>query len=373
MNKTLIIFHLVDDCHSFHRMPMIKAFAKSAINDFDILCVCPAISVGSVFNGRIFNAESVGRISKIDKNLFCYTPIIHEGKAFWSIFKNDNGFYKKYCDKALNCISAERYLNVINWIYRPEQAGIVEAADKSPYIFECYDDYLHVLATGELIPGSSEKEAELIRNSIITFVTSKELFNQKSKISSNVIYAPNGVDFELFYSKDRVCDRKNIGYIGNISDFLNYQLLEEAISLLPEFNFIFVGPVTSKEVKKLRKFENVVFKGKVERSLLPKVLSEFNIALIPFKQNRAMDAVNPLKLWEYLAAGKIVISAPNKEISMYKDIVSFVKDGKGLAERIRQEYVLRNDKKRKEGIELAKMHSLGKLTAEMVGKIKGVL
>jgi len=78
MNKTLIIFHLVDDCHSFHRMPMIKAFAKSAINDFDILCVCPAISVGSVFNGRIFNAESVGRISKIDKNLFCYTPIIHE-------------------------------------------------------------------------------------------------------------------------------------------------------------------------------------------------------------------------------------------------------------------------------------------------------
>ena len=55
---------------------------------------------------------------------------------------------------------------------------------------------------------------------------------------------------------------------------------------------------------------NVRFTGRVSRDVGAAAVNRYDVLLIPFVVNEAIHAVNPLKLWEYLATGKPVVSTP---------------------------------------------------------------
>ena len=55
---------------------------------------------------------------------------------------------------------------------------------------------------------------------------------------------------------------------------------------------------------------------------IPAYLSAFSCCLVPFAITRLTEAVNPIKLREYLAAGRSVVSTPMPEVLQYGDVVS---------------------------------------------------
>jgi glycosyltransferase involved in cell wall biosynthesis len=60
---------------------------------------------------------------------------------------------------------------------------------------------------------------------------------------------------------------------------------------------------------------------------MPAFMQAFDACLVPFARNRLTTAVNPIKLREYLAAGRPTVATALPEIEPYRDVVELVADG----------------------------------------------
>ncbi|MFT4738021.1 MAG: glycosyltransferase involved in cell wall biosynthesis [Cyclobacteriaceae bacterium] len=212
-------------------------------------------------------------------------------------------------------------------------------------IYYCYDEIAEARwckKHGARLEVPVAKEADHV------IVTSSALLEAKKHLNSNCHLIKNGVDFELFhtaYNQQPTKSRITIGYLGSIDDRLDYALLEKVIAEKQECDFLFVGRVTCNQGhKRLKKYINVTFAGAQSPQMLPKFLSTFDLAMIPFVKNEFTRNIYPLKINEYLAAGVPVISTPFADLSDFhgyitladspqafiRDIVTYPVRSKGL-------------------------------------------
>jgi teichuronic acid biosynthesis glycosyltransferase TuaH len=176
-------------------------------------------------------------------------------------------------------------------------------------------------------------EREAISKADITLATSKELTTLKSRFSDRVFYLPNAADISLFkkavsqkYSKPkelRNIDKKIIGYTGNIGLRIDYELLKKVALAHSDKLLLMVGPLGNDSYKKhgLDKIPNILFTGPKDISELPAYLQYIDCAIIPFEYSTLTKSIYPLKINEYLAAGKAVVStAFSADISEFRDV-----------------------------------------------------
>jgi len=170
-------------------------------------------------------------------------------------------------------------------------------------------------------------ENDVIRKADITFCTSTGLLELHKEKAPNVMLLPNGVDQSVF-SADvmktpgelRGISKPVIGYIGSIEYRMDFELLQSVVQSLPSYQFFFIGPVNEKgsAIDGLRRCKNVYFLGSRPQAELPAYLSHFDATIIPFKCNNLTSKIYPLKVNEYLMAGKPVVST-----NFSRDISSF--------------------------------------------------
>jgi glycosyltransferase involved in cell wall biosynthesis len=164
-------------------------------------------------------------------------------------------------------------------------------------------------------------------------VTSQGLFNKKSKQHPNCHLVKNGVDFDLFASphsqpiqKPIVSSHahiKTIGYLGSVDERLDYDLIKKVIQATPQYQYLFVGRVTQTEYQKqLEQYPNVVLVGAQPPIVLPTWVQQFDVCWIPFIKNELTAGIYPLKINEYLAAGKPVVSTSFSDLTDFTSVIS---------------------------------------------------
>jgi hypothetical protein len=95
----------------------------------------------------------------------------------------------------------------------------------------------------------------------------------------------------------------------------------------PNYEFLLVGSTYGCEkLNELEKIKNVTLVGEVEYSRLTEYLYSFNVAIMPFKINKLITAVDPVKLYEYIALGKSILTVEYKELLKFKEFVNFYSD-----------------------------------------------
>jgi O-antigen/teichoic acid export membrane protein/glycosyltransferase involved in cell wall biosynthesis len=103
--------------------------------------------------------------------------------------------------------------------------------------------------------------------------------------------------------------RPRMGYVGAIDErALDAGLLEELARSEPQWTFVLAGPALPRVRDRLAVLPNVHLVGEVAYSQLPGVLQGIDVCLIPYRIGERIDYVQPKKLFEYLAAGKPVVS-----------------------------------------------------------------
>jgi len=105
--------------------------------------------------------------------------------------------------------------------------------------------------------------------------------------------------------------------ISSLNNIKNNSIL--FYSALVNFQFKIKDNVNY-DLKKLEKFKNVHFLGERPYSELPKYLHGFDVCLIPFKNVPLIEATHPVKIYEYLAAGKPVVATKMLELLPIKDL-----------------------------------------------------
>ncbi len=206
----------------------------------------------------------------------------------------------------------------------------------------------------------SQREEHVAKNSDLLVCVSKELYRSKLKYkdkNSNVYYLPHGVEFSLFnqaaqkqrpYPGLRTVTGLIAGYFGTLTEQNDIELLEYCAENLPDVTFVFAGQITAGDYSKLKRMKNTIFPGRVAYEQIPLLCASFDVCLLPWKMNKWIYSCNPLKLFEYMAAGKPIVSVPIEEVvNNYSDIVSVASGKDKFSKAIKWE--LANDtKERKE-------------------------
>ena len=109
-----------------------------------------------------------------------------------------------------------------------------------------------------------------------------------------------------------------VGYYGAIASWFAIELLAEVARLLPDHLFVLGGSSEGCDLSAAADLENVVFLGELPYSELPAFLACCAVAIIPFRLDPLIQATNPVKLYEYLAAGKPVVATPLPELKRLK-------------------------------------------------------
>ncbi len=224
------------------------------------------------------------------------------------------------------------------WFASPAGLGLLDAVPHRLSVYRLADR----LDQFDRIPSSVNiLSEELIRSSGLVLATSRYLQQwAQQRGERKVHYLPNGVD-DIFFEEQLSIpadfpsgDRPVVVYLGALDSRFDADLVAGAVKKNRGYHFLMIGPVTSGEVKeKLDRLEgevNFSLAGPREHLLAPAYLRHSSAGIIPFKQNRLTEAVNPIKYYEYLASGLPVVVPPLRELVEMKGPACFYEDLGGL-------------------------------------------
>ena len=190
-------------------------------------------------------------------------------------------------------------------------------------VYDCMDHH------GGFADNSEEvlaREHELMRDADLLVVTSDWLFDEAGKYNPHRSMIRNACQYEHFANppvrifKDPQ-GRKVIGYYGAIAEWFDLDLVEKVARRFSDCLVLLVGADTGGARRRLQPLGNVEFTGEVPYASLPYYLEGFDVCLLPFQVIPLTLATNPVKVYEYLSAGKDVVSIDLPEIRQFGDLV----------------------------------------------------
>ncbi|HEY3204021.1 MAG TPA: polysaccharide pyruvyl transferase family protein [Thermoanaerobaculia bacterium] len=198
-------------------------------------------------------------------------------------------------------------------------------------VYDWIDDLTVFPYDPELLRRNHERG---LAEATIVASVARRLHEQALARRSDALYLPNGVEYERFAAEaplpsgDRDLDafraagRPIAGYYGALAEWFDYELLDEAARLKPDWSFLLIGPMYDQSLlgRPMLNRPNVRWTGPRDYHLLPGYLRLFDVATIPFKINEITTATSPLKLYEYFAAGKPVVTTPMPECMAYPEV-----------------------------------------------------
>jgi len=214
-----------------------------------------------------------------------------------------------------------------------------------------------------------KQEKTLAQKVDIVFAVSEYLSQLLRKYNQNTFTTLNAVDYDLYCKSQKPSRYKFgrkpvLGYIGNIADGkTNFVLLYDIAKAFPGCRLVLVGPVNSRNpyLGKLRKEKNVVFLGKHTVTELPELMRNFTVCLMPYIFDKWMlKAGQPLKLQEYLASGKPIVSVPFESLREYKRLVYVAKTSREFILKIKSALKEKDDNLKWNRIKIAKNNTWDK-------------
>ncbi|MEM9918604.1 MAG: glycosyltransferase [Bacteroidota bacterium] len=232
------------------------------------------------------------------------------------------------------------------------------------HIYQCVDD----IGTDDYIRKHGVRlEKQAVAKADVTTVTSNELYRICSQISDQVYVLNNAADIRIFqravfekFPKPKELEAakgKIIGYMGNLDNMrIDYPLLKAIATQLPEHTLLLIGPINNDEYKNigLDQLPNVIMTGGKSIEALPPYLQYFDCALIPFLCNKITKSIYPLKINEYLAAGKAVVSTRfSVDIEQFEAHIYLADDHAQFVAHIKQAIQEDDAARRKQRLEVA--------------------
>jgi len=298
-------------------------------------------------------------IQKISKKLSVCTPSVKVIDGSGSFYR-----FRTWANETLPGIVFKNTLkklgynkaNTMLWLFPP-----------SRYIETLLESVPHAYKVTQIVDNNtfhsdmSEKEVAVIdaqykRLASIsdTVITSSDLnFDFFKDLNSNTFKFINAVDSQFIGIASELPHKTNntrpkLLYVGWISQRTDMALLKYIAQNRPDYDVIIAGPDEGPlEESNIQALDNVTYLGKVAYSTLPELFSSCDICLIPHKDNKYSQSMSPLKLFQYLASGRPVVSTDIGGIDHWKALIHIANSYAQFIEQI--DYVLVND-----NIELSK-------------------
>lgn len=216
--------------------------------------------------------------------------------------------------------------NTISLVQHPFWHGIATVLPNSRTIYDCMD---HHEGFGNTAADILTLEHALFRDADLTITTSAWLDQTVSQHTGRRALIRNAGDFDHFSRPPSATYRapmgkRIIGYYGAIAEWFDQEMVEMVARRFADCCVLLVGADTVNAKARLGRLPNVQFIGEVPYAELPFYLHAFDVCLLPFKVIPLTLATNPVKVYEYLSAGKSVVSVALPEMKQFGELVRTV-------------------------------------------------
>lgn len=266
---------------------------------------------------------------------------IKEQKENLYLVNLNNPLIKKWIAEVLDKTKKDKYIQIYstNWSMTvTEMKKYIE--DGYKVIYEYIDDLNPTLAGTKELPVNIKEKYEYVmeHKDIYVVVTAQKLLEDvtQKRGNENVVLSCNGVDYEFYKQIDNEFEfdedfkkvlqqnKPIIGYYGALASWFDYDLVKKLAEQRKEYNIVFFGIKydESLEQNHLEKYENIHFLGSRNYSVLKNYANKFSVCTIPFLINTITEATSPVKLFEYMALGKPIVTTDMPECRKYSSVMT---------------------------------------------------
>ncbi|MBU1131154.1 glycosyltransferase [Patescibacteria group bacterium] len=315
--------------------------------------------------GEITVSNPLVKIIKISDKLTVYSSV------FSKISK------KKFYGQLKRFLSREKFKNFIVWSYYPLDVDYFKELPAKLFIFDTVDNWCEHPSYEKFKNQLKENYQIIDRQADLIFTVSADL--QKLYEDSNKVYwISNGVDLKHYQQSYPIINRDIgeikkpiIGYVGTIQDRLDQDLLEYLAKSNPDKSIVMVGPIWYPQIKeRFKKFSNIYFLGRKSYEEVPMYIQQFDVGIIPHKIDKFIKSTNPMKMYEYLACQKPVVSTAGGDIEQFKDLVYITNDFKQFNDYLQKALKDDNHQLKERRLASVKDHSWLKKVEEMLNLLE---
>lgn len=203
-------------------------------------------------------------------------------------------------------------------------------------LYEYIDEIHPDISRGPIPAHVYERHDFVLRNEGIAVVATADKLYQEvlTHRHRNAALVTNGVDVAHFAqprankppaSIAHVVDQGKpiIGYFGTLASWFDYELLITLAKRRPDLTILLIGIDYDHSMRSyhLERYSNIYRHPAVAYTDLPNYAAWFDIAMLPFRINAVTDSTSPVKLFEYMAANKPIVSTPMPECRKYRSVL----------------------------------------------------
>jgi len=259
-----------------------------------------------------------------------YLPRLYWPKAtaLWTL--------RRRLRRAVDRLRSRGCETVVLYVWRPEFLDVLDLVAHDGLVYHIDDEY-SFSAEPHPISGS---EHEMLMRADQVIIHSEGLMERKGRINPHTVRIPNGADVRGLSRVQRepadlaAIPRPRVGYCGYLKRQIDWPLMLELAKRHPELSFVFVGRMNESlrsgrpddhedldRIEQLDRLGHVHFLGGKTSLELTAYPQHLDVCLLPYRLNEYTHCIYPMKLHEYLAAERPVVSTPIQSVLGFSPLV----------------------------------------------------
>jgi len=240
------------------------------------------------------------------------TPWLPYFKKYERVADHDSLTYYRYLWSLAGDWTTEAGIALTYLPFVPRPLQLLGA----PVVYDCVDD--HSAYPGLLLKATVDRLESRTADIASALIATNETIAAKfSSHEDKLSLIQNGVDHELFAAPARAWldtlttlpRQRKILYVGAMHEWFDVHTLGVVAAAYPDWQIDCFGDALPAVRDELAVHANVVFKGTVSQAAIAQEAPHYDVALIPFRDSPLTVGVDPLKFYEYVAAGLPVVSS----------------------------------------------------------------
>lgn len=254
------------------------------------------------------------------------------------LFNFNNKLLNKILMTELNNIDKPKYIEIYSTDWRLSLNDINKYLDNGfKMIYEYIDHISPVLAGTNTLPKNiSDKYEFAINNKEVYIVVTADLLKEdivSKRGKSRLIFSTNGVDYEFFKKIDEdyefeeefndILDKNKpiICYYGALANWFDYDLIKK-IAKTDKYSIVLFGVKYDESYNlNIKNTKNIYFLGTRDYKVLKNYANKADVLIIPFKINDITKATSPVKIFEYMALHKPIVTTDMNECRKYQSVL----------------------------------------------------
>jgi teichuronic acid biosynthesis glycosyltransferase TuaH len=233
------------------------------------------------------------------------------------------------------------------WINDHAAVHLAGRMDERGVIYDITDDWTLATIPEKLKVCIQTQDEQLCHKADLVVVCSEDLQRTRGNFGSKVLLLPNGVDVRHYrdLAMPSLPPEANLwpapvfGYTGTLhDDRINVDLVIALARAFPDGSVVLIGPdaLSVKARARLQDERNISLIGAVPYAHIPEYMARFDVCIVPHHETAFTESLNPIKLWEYLACGKPIVSSDIAGFRKYPHLCSIASGAKAFTAACRR-------------------------------------